>query len=238
MTKRRRRRRRRILVIKNEKILRLIFFISIISLLYNAFSIYHFMSFNHNKIQTEKIVPENILFLGDSITDEYDLDKYYNKYNTVNSGISGDTTKEILDDMKGRVYNYNPSKVFLLIGTNDLNLKRSSESIVKNIKEIIDGIKEKRSNAEIYVESVYPINKDDDDKIDFEMVGIRTNKKIKNLNSKIKELCDDEKITYIDMFSVLVNKDGMLDLKYTRDGLHMSEDGYKVITNKLKEYLK
>ena len=39
--------------------------------------------------------------------------------------------------MKKRVYQYNPSKVFLLIGTNDLDLKHSKEDIIKNIDEIV-----------------------------------------------------------------------------------------------------
>ena len=58
-------------------------------------------------------VPDNYLFLGDSITEYYDLDKYYPDLPVVNSGIAGDTTEDILNDMEGRVYQYNPSKIFL-----------------------------------------------------------------------------------------------------------------------------
>ena len=54
----------------------------------------------------------NYLFLGDSITDFYDLDEYYKDLPVVNSGVSGNTTADILNDMKNRVYNYNPSKYF------------------------------------------------------------------------------------------------------------------------------
>ena len=47
-------------------------------------------------------VPDNYLFLGDSITDFYDLDKYYKDLPVVNSGISGNTIDDILKDMKKR----------------------------------------------------------------------------------------------------------------------------------------
>ena len=60
-------------------------------------------------------VPDNYLFLGDSITEYYDLDKYYPDLPVVNSGIAGDTTEDILNDMEGRVYQYNPSKIFIYI---------------------------------------------------------------------------------------------------------------------------
>ena len=62
----------------------------------------------------------NYLFLGDSITDYYDLDKYYEGYKVVNSGISGNQTSDILDDLKKRAYVYNPSTIFLLIGTGNI----------------------------------------------------------------------------------------------------------------------
>ena len=45
--------------------------------------------------------------------------------------------------MKKRAYQYNPSKVFLLIGTNDLDTKHSKEDIVKNVEKIISELKRK-----------------------------------------------------------------------------------------------
>src|SRR5699024_7180642 len=43
------------------------------------------------------------LFLGDSITEYYDLNKYFLDMPVVNSGVAGDTTEDILNDMKNRV---------------------------------------------------------------------------------------------------------------------------------------
>ena len=141
--------------------------ILIISLLINAFATVHFITYNHQiktkiktKIEEKEVVPENIVFLGDSITEYYDLETYYSDYNIVNSGISGNTTDDIINDMKKRVYQYNPSKVFLLIGTNDLNKGKTKDEIVENIEKIITEIKENRKNSIIYLESIYPVNKE------------------------------------------------------------------------------
>lgn len=209
-------------------------FLFLISLLF----IYIHITYEPKYIEKEKLIQdENILFLGDSITDFYDLDKYYEGYNVVNSGVSGDTTENILDDMYNRVYKYNPSKVFLLIGTNDINIKKDEEDTISNIKSIVKNIKEYRSHAKIYIESIYPINNTSDDKIEKNTVGIRTNEIIKRYNNKIKKYCNKNNITYIDMYSELQDESGNLKLEYTKEGLHISDEGYEVITKILKKYM-
>ena len=181
---------------------------------------------------------ENIVFLGDSITDFYDLNKYYKGYNVVNSGISGNQTISLINEIKNRVYIYNPTKVFILIGTNDLvDSNRTNEEIVENIEKIVNGIKENRPKAKIYVESIYPVNNTDNKKVVHSTTKTRSNKRIKKINILIKEMCKDNNIEYINLYDELVDKDGNLNIDYTKDGLHMSEEGYEVITKKLKKYL-
>ena len=178
---------------------------------------------------------DNFLFLGDSITELYPLEEYYDNLPVVNSGISGNKTTDILNDMKTRVYQYNPTKVFLLIGTNDLN--STDEDIVDvtfdNIKEIINEIKENRSDATIYVESVYPVNS----VIENNVVTNRTNKKVKELNKKLSNYCDEESCEYINLYDDLIDEEGNLKTEYTEDGLHLNSLGYVVITRELLLYL-
>lgn len=178
---------------------------------------------------------DNFLFLGDSITELYPLEEYYDNLPVVNSGISGNKTTDILNDMKTRVYQYNPTKVFLLIGTNDLN--STDEDIVDvtfdNIKEIINEIKENRSNTTIYVESVYPVNS----VIENNVVTNRTNKKVKELNKKLSNYCNKENCEYINLYDDLIDEEGNLKTEYTEDGLHLNSLGYVVITRELLPYL-
>ena len=175
----------------------------------------------------------NYLFLGDSITEIYDLDKYYHNLPVINSGISGNTTEDILDDMKARVYDYNPSKVFLLIGTNDLIHDKNVDEIVSNIKKILTEISSNNKLTEIYVESIYPVN----DNMDEEMVAERTNKDIIEINEKIKKYCEDNNCNYINLYDKLTDDDGNFCEEYTYDGLHPNEKGYQIITKELKKYL-
>ncbi|HIR49260.1 MAG TPA: hypothetical protein IAB35_04695 [Candidatus Faecimonas gallistercoris] len=187
------------------------------------------------KEKTIVVVDDNYLFLGDSLTEYYDLDKYYKDLPVVNSGISGNITEDILNDMDHRVYQYNPSKVFLLIGTNDIQKGISSSEIVDHIKEILTDIHDNRPYAELYLESLYPVDEDKDASRD------RTNEEIIEINKKLKKYCKDKDIVYIDLFQELVDEedeDIRIKDEYSEDGLHLTDEGYEVVTNKIMKYLK
>lgn len=191
------------------------------------------MNYKIEKIERYTYNKESIVFLGDSITSRCDLNKYFPNYNVYNSGIAGNMTKDILDNMENRVFVYNPTKVFILIGTNDLVYSGlDNDGIKNNIEEIINKIYEKNSNIKIYLESIYPVN----NSINKEIVETRTNDNIKDLNNKIEKICNN-KCTYINMYDNLTDKNGNMKRIYTVDGLHLNKIGYKVITNKLIKYL-
>ena len=226
-------------VVPKKSISPLFLFLFLLSILGNFFLVGHYITFDHNKVRVETktrkvvTVSPNYLFLGDSITDFYDLEKYFPDDPVVNSGVGGNTTDDILEDMQQRVYQYNPSKVFLLIGTNDLQDGKTPDEIFENIKRIVEGIQENRPEAKIYLESIYPLNRN------FENSGAqdRHNEDIKEINKKIEEYCMEEDLTYIDLYSVLEDENGDLRAEYTNEGLHLSEEGYDIVTETLKKYL-
>jgi len=188
------------------------------------------------EIKEKPIVDENIVFVGDSLIFVYDLDKYYVDRKTVNSGVNSDTTDGILDNMEDRIFKYNPSKVIILIGTNDLGKGRSIEKISFNLENIVVDIKKNRKLSEIYVVSLLPINNDsNEDKIDLDMVSIRTNSNIKKVNKEYKKICDRQKVNYIDVYDKLLDEDGNLDIDYTVEGLHLTSEGYKILTSSIND---
>lgn len=216
-----------------------------ILLFFAGFSCYHIFFDDEPEVieKVKKVVEikndDNYLFLGDSITDYYDLDKYYVDMPVVNSGIAGNTTKDILNNMKKRVYDYNPSKIFLLIGTNDPFKDIEFEETIENLEKIVSEIKKNRPYAKLYLESILPINNTDDDKINHEKVSDkRSNENIIKMNKEIKRIADENDLVYINLYDKLLDEEGNLKLEYTKEGLHLSDKGYEVFTDELMKYVK
>ena len=202
--------------------------IMIILMFFNNLHLKKIIKVLDSKMETKEVVKKDkIIFLGDSITHRYDLKKYYDNKNIINQGIEGNTTKDVLERLQTGVYDYNVKKVILLIGTNDIG---DQEDPIENIKLIINKIKSHDNSIEIIVESIYPINNTKNSKIKKDVVGTRN-------NEKIKEICKEKNITYVNVYDELTDKNGNLKLEYTVEGLHISDEGYKKITNVLSKYV-
>lgn len=175
---------------------------------------------------------ENILFLGDSITEWYPIEEIFGDMPIVRSGIAGYETNDILKRMEPMVYRYNPTKVFLLIGTNDLKYKDDDEDeVYNNIVEIISKIRKNRPRAIIYYQTIYPVNRK------LGAAEERYNDEIIKVNSKMKKYCENNNVVYIDMYSELKDDNGNFDEKFTKDGLHPNNLGYARISRVLTQYI-
>ncbi|HPI85609.1 MAG TPA: GDSL-type esterase/lipase family protein, partial [Bacteroidales bacterium] len=67
----------------------------------------------------KNITSDDIVFLGDSLTEGFDLQHYFNLPNLKNRGISGDTTYQVLYRLE-EIWNSKPAGLFLMIGINDM----------------------------------------------------------------------------------------------------------------------
>lgn len=181
--------------------------------------------------------PGGIVFVGDSITDFFRLNEFFHGIYVINRGIGGDTTDGVLKRLNESVFALLPSKVFLLIGTNDIGENKSDEHIIRNIKEIIDRIREKCPETQIYLQSIYPVSRVNDKKINKYIVGRRTNERIRRINGELKKIAREKDIVYIDVFSHLTDENGNLKLEYTVEGLHLTIEGYRVCADVLRPYV-
>ena len=194
-----------------------------------------FTTYYHQRHSHFKTLPNsqhNIIFLGDSISDGAEWSELFGDPRILNRGISGDFSIGILNRLE-EVYSRKPDKVFLLIGINDLTRNLTTDSIVKNIVWIINLIKSKSPNTQVYVQSVFPVNER------FGKFGGHTSKKtqILELNEQLSSINNRDQFDYIDVFSYLVDSTGRLNSQYTNDGLHLNSLGYlkwkDVISNKV-----
>lgn len=166
--------------------------------------------------------PNEIIFLGNSITDGGEWAELFDNQNIKNRGISGDTTFGVLNRLD-EVVSF-PSKIFLMIGISDLALGIDKDLILQNIEKIVDSIHEKSPKTKVYVESLLPVNSD------FKKFPNHTSKtkEIQYINEKLEQWCNNtHSAEFIDLYtSFLEDKIDKLKPEYTNDGLHLTAKGY------------
>lgn len=187
------------------------------------------------KVLNEDYVDDSIVFLGDSLTDFFPLQDFFPKETIYNRGIAGDTTKNVLHRIDN-VIELKPRKVFVQIGTNDLGKRVKVTKIIENIMKIYEILEERVEGVEIIAISLYPVSHHKMWLSPF-ISGVRSNKKIMEVNRLLQELCKDKGIKYIDVHQKLIDHKGRLKKEYTLEGLHISGLGYQVIANELKPYI-
>lgn len=185
------------------------------------------------KTKEIKQIDANNVFLGDSLTDYFDLDAAFPDYSVVNSGVAGNTTDNVLADLNNRVTIYNPSQVFVWLGTNDLRDGKTPQQTIESLQEIIDQIQTERSLAKITLISLIPVNA----QVNPATVGLRSNDHIQEVNQGLQEIAKEQELDYIDLFSELKDEQGNLKSEYTVDGLHLSDAGYQVVLGIIEPYL-
>jgi len=165
------------------------------------------------------ITPNDIVFLGDSLTESFDLKKHFGKNNLRNRGMSGNMTEHVLYRLE-EITNAKPAKVFLMIGINDLYQGIDPGLVIKNITTILDDIKEESPQTSIYCQSILPVN--EVNLLSFDNI----NSKVYRLNNSLRDFCTKNKISFIDIHPDFLNHKGQMDEKYTYDGVHLTEQGY------------
>lgn len=183
-----------------------------------------------------EILPDTkneIVFLGNSITDGSEWSELLQNSHAQNRGISGDTSEGVLFRLY-QVTRVKPAKVFLLIGINDLARNISPDTVYVNICRIVSTIRTQSPKTKVYVQSILPVNNT------FKTFGSHTSRtpQVKDLNEKLKNICPKLGATFVDLFSELKNpNDDLLNPMYTNDGLHLLGEGYKVWGKVIKPYL-
>lgn len=71
------------------------------------------------------------------------------KVTFVNTGISGATTKTVLDDQLKKAVSYKPDVVLVAVGANDATKFTGSNSVKDSAQKIIDGLKQVNPNVHI-----------------------------------------------------------------------------------------
>lgn len=165
------------------------------------------------KVQLYQSYPHSdsdIVFLGNSLTDRVDWNELLGMCNVKNRGISGDITFGVLQRLS-EITEGNPSKIFILIGVNDISRNIPDSLIAGNYQKMIQRIKKESPTTRIYLQTLLPVNNE------FTQFKNHYNKDqhILFLNEQIKIIGKQERIHVIDLYPHFLNDKNKLDKKYT-----------------------
>ena len=176
-----------------------------------------------------------VVFMGDSITDSWDDPKYGGFFPGkpyVDRGISGQTTPQMLVRFRADVIALRPKVVVILAGTNDLagnTGPMTLEAIEDNLISMVDLAK--ANHIHIVLSSVLPVS--DYEKSRDGKPIIRTTQrppeKIKALNAWMRSYVAQNKLTYLDYYSAMMDDKGFLKEEISEDGLHPNAKGYAIM---------
>lgn len=159
----------------------------------------------------------NALFLGDSITEGFDLAHYFPEMHFVNHGISGYSSEELLKAMHKGWFSHQPEVVFLCIGTNDLAREYDKSSTLDNIRSMVKITRDYApEKVRIFLCSLFPTRHNPP----------RPNPVINELNTALQLLALDLKAEYLHLNPFFKDSNGQLRLEFTDDGLHLNAKSY------------
>lgn len=185
-----------------------------------------FTSFYYDKVSMFDVLPtgsDEIVFLGDSITERCEWNELFSNSKIIQRGISGDITEGVLNRLQ-EITKRKPRKLFLMIGVNDLRRNISADSILINYNSILNKIKSESPSTKIIIQSVLPVNNNVKE-------AKTTSAKVKVLNAKLEKLARDFNLEYVNLFPAFVNANGDLNEELTSDGLHINGKGYVIWKN-------
>ena len=173
---------------------------------------------------------KKVLFIGDSLVAGWDIESDFSYLNTINRGIYGAKINDINTDALQS--ESQKSTVVMLIGTNDISSYQNSALPIDFYSNCISTYKQKIQNlhaSNVIVMSVLPRR---------DTGAAILNRQITELNRQLSEMTKTlPNCIFLDVYSFLTDKAGLLDTNYSVDGVHINIYGYQLLSAKLSAVL-
>ena len=171
-----------------------------------------------------------ILFTGSSSIRMWnDLKKDFPKQNVLNRGFGGSEMIDLVYYAKPLVINYQPSRVFIYEGDNDINAGKSTEEILANADKLLTLL---RSQLPVKVKIIFISAKPS-------VARWQLKSKYEEFNRQLKLWTSTKKnVLYADVWTPMLDNRGEVrkDL-FIEDNLHMNRKGYDIWKIVISKYL-
>lgn len=179
------------------------------------------------EFRNQNQIYQNVLLVGDSITEGFDVEKFLPGRRVINRGIGADVIGNALadDDKRGVLkridesfFNVPATDAFLLIGINDLGDSHTPDVMEAGYREILDRVKKGAPRLKVHIQSLLPTRGG----------FAKHNANVLDFNDRLQKLAKEFDYDYIDLHSLMKDDKGELRQELTADGLHINADGYKI----------
>lgn len=183
---------------------------------------------DNQKVQPPAPGEDRVVFMGDSITDNWGRPNYgafFPGKPYINRGISGQVTPQMLLRFFPDVIALKPKVVVIHAGTNDIGgnvgpmTLEDTESYLASMCDMA-----RANNIKVVLATLTPV-------CDYHrpQTAARPPEKINALNRWIKEYAAKNGFVYLDYFSATVDDKGFFKAEITGDGLHPNAAGYQIM---------
>jgi lysophospholipase L1-like esterase len=186
-----------------------------------------------NKKVAAEAAPPRVVFMGDSITENWKLsDPAFFDKGVVNRGISGQTSSQMLVRFRADVVALQPGTVHILAGTNDVagNTGPLTAQDFKN--NIMSMVELARANGIAVVLGSIPPAAVFNWRPEVKPVPI-----IRELNRWLRDYASQKGIRYVDYYAALVGPAGELRADLGNEGVHPNRKGYEIMRRLAEESL-
>ncbi len=175
----------------------------------------------------ENLEWQHVVLLGDSITEGFDVAKYFPGRRVLNRGIGADVIgndmpaddpRGVLQRLDASVFDCSPSVLFILIGINDLGMGRTVDQMETGYREMLRRLRARRPDLKVFLQSVLPTRGN----------YAKHNRSVLAFNDRLKKLASEYNCSYLDLHSLVRDGAGELKADFTRDGLHLTEPAYLI----------
>ena len=169
---------------------------------------------------------ETIVFTGSSSVRLWKkLEEEFPDHQIVNSGFGGSQASDLLLFIDELILSYNPKKVFIYEGDNDLWSKKRPANVLDTTAEIIRRIKADNPSTQIILIAAKP-----------SISRWKIRGKYKRLNRKMERFTKkDAQLNYVDVWNPMLNKRKLITDIFIEDGLHMNQKGYDIWYEAMKD---
>jgi len=171
-----------------------------------------------------------IAFIGDSLTEFFDWQERFPAYKVFNFGVAGETVEGLLERMDRivrviRNSGPDPEIIFVMTGIN--NIAMEDYEIFAGYKQAITAITAAFGKSKLVIQSILPVR-----------LPWIDNTIILQLNESLRQLAEDFKAEYLDLYNIFISpgsgpkKEYLLD-----DGVHVSDKGYEAWSAAVEDWL-